>query len=45
MCDSDKSSKTFFAKHIDLMKKLGQDPKCKYVEDIDDFFETLNEQK
>ena len=42
LCDSDKMSNEYFSRHIDLMKKLGQNPKFNRVETIDEFFRAVS---
>lgn len=42
MCDSNESTKEYFAKHIELMKDLGQNPKYQLVDTTDDFFKILS---
>lgn len=39
MCDSDNASNEYFKRHIEQMKKLGQNPKFKRVETTYEFFE------
>ncbi|NBH14093.1 site-specific DNA-methyltransferase [Lachnospiraceae bacterium] len=45
LCDSDNMSNEYFNKHIDSMKKLGQKPKFKRVETIDDFLSSIEKRK
>lgn len=39
MCDSNEELKTYFNKHLSLMKELGQNTEYIYVESIENFFE------
>lgn len=39
MCDSDPASIDYFNKHLELMKKLGQNTEYKKIESIADFFD------
>ena len=39
MCDSDPTSIDYFNKHLELMKKLGQNTEYKKIESIADFFD------
>lgn len=45
LCDNDNSSNEYFNKHIDLMRKLGQVPRFKRVETVDDFFIAVSSQE
>lgn len=44
LCDSDELSNEYFAKHVDLMKNLGQNQKFRRVENINDFFKAISAQ-
>ncbi len=43
MCDNDKSSIDYFAKHMKLMEKLGQNPNYINVHNVEEFFSRLSE--
>lgn len=45
MCDSSDTSIEYFAKHIDLMKNLGQNATYESVDSIDKFFELTGEEQ
>lgn len=45
MCDSSNSTVEFFDKHIKLMTQLGQNPKYKVVQSINEFFDKIEETK
>lgn len=43
MCDSDKASKEYFAKHIEHMQESGQNTDYTEAKDIEDFFGKINQ--
>ena len=42
MCDSDKASREYFAKHIEHMRESGQNTDYTEAKDIKDFFDKIN---
>lgn len=45
MCDSDKTTVDYFNKHIELMKKLGQNPDYTSVDSVKEFFDKLEREQ
>ena len=39
LCDNDKATLDYFERHIEQMKSMGQNPKYKRVENLEEFFQ------